>query len=622
MVRVGGVCSEEFTQHQGVPQGSVLSCTLFSLAISELAKVIPANTDCTLYVDDFAIYASGANLPRLTRLIQVAVNKAHVWLIERGFTVNTSKTKAVHFTKMRGFFLEPELSLGNTRIQFTEQYKFLGLIMDRKLSWKPHIQAVRNQCLKSINVLKVLSSVSWGADRASMMHIHRMLIRSKLDYGCQIYDSAPKSTLKILDPVHNLGIRLSTGAFRTSRVESLYCEAEEPSLYDRRSKLSLQLYSRLSGMPDTPTYRVVFNNAHDELFTNLRVHSNFGYRMRLLNERLALPHIPSIVMPSFAYNNEPWCFVAQAVCERRNLPKKGNAPALLLAAEHEAHRITVHINHVPIYTDGSKSPEGVGCAAVLPNCSDSRHLVGASSVYTAELMAIYTALGRIYQSPQRNFVIFSDSQSAITAIANRFTEHPLVKRIHTCIGMLQFSDKLVHLCWTPAHVGVPGNEAADSLARSATAKPIVHGAKIPMRDLYPVIKSVIWSEWESTWSDVPVFENKLRAVKSSIKEFSTSHSRNRRCETLMTRLRIGHTRLTHGYLLRGEQRPLCNECIVPLTVRHVLLECPEYGAARRRYFGTDGWQRQLDIGDVLADSQSAVVRVFSYIQDCGLLKDI
>ena len=53
----------------------------------------------------------------------------------------------------------------------------------------------------------------------------------------------------MLDPIHNQGLRLALGAFRTSPVASLYVEADEPSLYSRREKLSLQYAIRLAANP-------------------------------------------------------------------------------------------------------------------------------------------------------------------------------------------------------------------------------------------------------------------------------------------------------------------------------------------------------------------------------------
>ena len=87
--------------------------------------------------------------------------------------------------------------------------------------------------------MKVLSNISWGADRSTLLYLYLSLIRSKLDYGSIVCGSAGKSYLQTLDSVHHQGLRLALGAFRTSPITSLYVEADEPSLYLRREKLSI-----------------------------------------------------------------------------------------------------------------------------------------------------------------------------------------------------------------------------------------------------------------------------------------------------------------------------------------------------------------------------------------------
>ena len=62
-VRVGTSMSDLAVQHEGVPQGSVQSCTLFALAINGLASCMLPSIDTSLYVDDFAIFTSSAHLP-------------------------------------------------------------------------------------------------------------------------------------------------------------------------------------------------------------------------------------------------------------------------------------------------------------------------------------------------------------------------------------------------------------------------------------------------------------------------------------------------------------------------------------------------------------------------------
>ena len=113
---------------------------------------------------------------------------------------------------------------------------------------------------KSIKFIesKVLSHTNWGADRTVLLQLYRSLIRSKLDYGSIVYGSARKSYLMELDTVHHKGLRLALGALRTSPVESLYVEAEEPSLYLRREKLALQYATRLAAGPSNPAFKVTF----------------------------------------------------------------------------------------------------------------------------------------------------------------------------------------------------------------------------------------------------------------------------------------------------------------------------------------------------------------------------
>ena len=82
-----------------------------------------------------------------------------------------------------------------------------------------------------------------------MLRLYSSLVRSKLDYGSVVYVSTYSSCLKMLYPVHNQGLQLCLGAFRTSLTECVYVEANEPSLYYRRLKLSLQFCI-------CPTYQV------------------------------------------------------------------------------------------------------------------------------------------------------------------------------------------------------------------------------------------------------------------------------------------------------------------------------------------------------------------------------
>ena len=232
-VKIGSTFSDEYIQHEGVPQGSVLSCTLFALAVNDLPSSVPDGVESFLYVVDFALVTASSCLASAERRLQLAVGRAHRWATAHGFKFSPQKTVAMHFTKKRGLFPPLDLSLGRDHIREVSETRFLGMILDSKLTWIPHLKYVKHKCLRSLNLLKCISKKSWGADRRSLLRIYRATVRSQLDYGCQIYASATATSLKMLNSIHHLCIRR----------RALCAESGEPSLYYRRDLLSLQMYT-------------------------------------------------------------------------------------------------------------------------------------------------------------------------------------------------------------------------------------------------------------------------------------------------------------------------------------------------------------------------------------------
>ena len=85
-----------------------------------------------------------------------------------------------------------------------------------------------------------------------------------MDYGCIVYGSARTSYLKTLDAIHHQGLRLCLGTFRTSPVDSLYFEANEP-LDLRRFKITLQFIVKLKANIDNPAFDYVFHKQFENL---------------------------------------------------------------------------------------------------------------------------------------------------------------------------------------------------------------------------------------------------------------------------------------------------------------------------------------------------------------------
>ena len=123
-------------------------------------------------------------------------------------------------------------------------------------------------------------------------------------------------------------------------------------------------------------------------------------------------------------------------------------------------------DHVAVYTDGSTDGDNVGCASVSDFHTSKARLRDNSSIFSAEVQAIYLALNFIASNNNRNFIIFSDSLSVLQSLQNRNLSNPLVQQLLIKHHELS-SNRNIIFCWLPSHVGIPGNEEADSAAKSS-----------------------------------------------------------------------------------------------------------------------------------------------------------
>ena len=242
----------------------------------------------------------------IERQQQQNLNKIENWATSNGFEFFKSKKQCVRFCLLRKQHDDPVLHLYGSLIPVVEESKFLGILFDRKLSFIPHIKYLKAKGLKALNLLKVLSHTSWGADRTTLLKLYRSLVRSKSDYGCIIYGSVPKSYLQMIDPIHNQGLRLALGAFRTSPVASLYVEADELPLYSQREKLSLQYAIRLAANPSNPACEVTFQPNYVDLYKQKpKAIKSFGIRISPLLEAANIK--PQNVKKHFTPTIPAWC---------------------------------------------------------------------------------------------------------------------------------------------------------------------------------------------------------------------------------------------------------------------------------------------------------------------------
>ena len=87
-------------------------------------------------------------------------------------------------------------------------------------------------------------------------------------------------------------------------------------------------------------------------------------------------------------------------------------------------------------------------------------------------------------------------------------------------------------------------------------------------------------------------QNKLHHIQDTISEWPAGYRRNRK-EVIISRLYIGHTQITHSHLLKGEDSPVYPTCKVPLTVKHILINCDRFRQICPKHYQTNNLKTAL-----------------------------
>ena len=544
-----------------------------------------ASADGSLFVDDLSLGCAGSSLDCIERQLQSILRALQTWCDENGFKFEPKKTICVHFTRKHNLVRQPDLYLNNIRIPVKTEAKFLGIWFDNKLTFKFHINYLIKKCTKAINLLKTVAHKDWGGDRTVLLRLYRSLIRSKLDYGSIIYGSAAKTHLNKIDVVAHTGLRIALGAFRTSPIESLYAEAGEPPLALRREQLATQYAVRVSQYPDNPVNDCIFNFPFSDEYAKLIPTSTlkppFGFRVKPLLEEINFDKDNIFECKPI---NSPWCRPKPEIDWSLTQFKKSETTSEIFLSKFLEIKAS-YAGYQEIYTDGSKSDDAVAFAALYQDFDFSceGRLPPISSVFSAELFAIYEAFWIIKNSHLNHFVIFSDSKSSLEALTQMEPTNPVVCGLLKKYNKLLKDGKTLKFCWVPSHIGIPGNEAVDSLAKEALDKEDVHLdiLQIVASDYKHPIRQRLKQKHQSYFDGF--FNNKLKQIQPKINYNTKVGVHCRKDEMVVTRLKIGHTYFTNGYLLRDEDPPYCQADDCTFTVKHILTECSECVDERRRY---------------------------------------
>ena len=558
---------------EGVPQGSVISPTLFNIFINDIVENTHPNINKALHADDLTLWNASESLPAATIRMQETLNKVGKWAADWGVTINCSKTVATCFS-LSTQKETIQLTINNKAIPQEDTPTFLGIKLDKRLTWNTHIKETESRATRRLAVMKKLAGTDWGANSKILKQIYTGYVRPVMEYGSATWSTASKSNTHRLSTVQNTGMRIITGGLKTTPIAALETTTKLAPLDERREGKILTYHAKIQRMPSLPAHNILQARTKNRL-----KRSSFNHISRQLAKTHsdALPNTPEVYEPIQII--EEWNSPEHNIVFSKEVPGidiKEDLPKTTLRSLTINMIETLYNRNkwTHIYTDGSTNPNtktgGSGIVILHTHGHTTSHSFLAGSPTTshkAELIAIREATSQIYKlTPSAShFVILTDSRSCIEGLMSPrdHLERETLERLTT----LSLQSTLA-VQWIPSHCGLHGNEEADEMARLGRDAPQDnhHTNCISYCEAKGMIKDIYKRQWTEKHNP-PIGDDWPNLT--------------RREQTTILRLRTGHNRLLHHQHRIGlSHTPEC-PCGTGLqNAEHILQWCPLHREAR------------------------------------------
>lgn len=463
---------------------------------------------------------------------------------------------------------------------------YLGVTLDGKLTWEPHIRYISGRAALALNALRALAKVSYGANPGTLMIVYKGLIRAILEWASILYASARQSLLVILDRVQYAAIRIILGFMRSTPIPILLSEAGEPPLTYRRSLLLNRNAVRLVSWNDNPVLpRLLKLRMLSEKRRGIPKYVAGFPLLQSLDSALELqggtkkPSRPS----NFDVSWSDLVFDLDLMLDSEMGGEIGlaDSPDILLNCRLSSRFPMSTV----FYTDGSykKSTGRAGSGVFAPaiNFKQGTKLISCNSAYMAELQAVYRTLRYVEDLKIRKAVICTDALNIINDLKSRINGRELVPIVY---GIAVISIKLLkagyelNFVWIPSHRNISGNVEADKQAKTARDFDIGKFTGFSAADNRTIVDEDFKATTKHLWPFFPEARVKQKYFNyvSAKSERPWFHNLDlpRKTICLINRLRSGHVCTGELFQRFGWNIPyLCKCGYETSSLQHYLYDC-------------------------------------------------
>ena len=468
--------------------------------MNDITTTVPRHVSNTLHADDFAVWYAEEHTTTAVHRIQNAINEVCSWTESWALQLNTTKTVSTLFT-LSTAKEKVSLKLNNQPVPQAETPTFLGVTLDTRLTWKPHLEAVEAKATRKLAIMKKLAGTTWGANSD--------ILKTGLHRGC-------KTSRRVC--LHNLGYCLKNQQ-KQARQSAEHGPENHLRCYEKHTKIQqMEKTADLQPLERRCEYKAAIQWEKLKRLSSHPLHQKLQQGTKNRLKRKSFKH----KLKDLQKENADLLEADPGKCEehtmsvwasRKSLPEvrteipglaaKGTqAPELQKALTLEMIQSSYpKSTWTHVFTDGSAENAvrngGNGAYIHRPDGTTSSLSIPAgdlSSNYRAEVHALKAATEHLIEEDcnQQNIVLLSDSLSALQSLTNGPTDLR-TQQLHNSLRTLSDNDKVV-LQWVPAHVGIAGKETADRLAKAAAKLPQPH-----FSTSYKEVKTLLKQKQKSAW---------------------------------------------------------------------------------------------------------------------------
>lgn len=242
-VKVGNSTSPTVDITFGVPQGAVMSPTLYNVFTHDVPQ--PEDCEVAQFADDTAFFKSSRYAKTITQTLERTFNKYQRYYKLWKIKVNNDKTQAIFFSKRRTKQL-PQIPLkaGDSNIEWSNEVKYLGLVLDKKLTYRQHVNYVAEKTLKAMRILYSMLNRKSKLDQSNKLLLLKVCLRPISTYAAPILVQAAKTHLRKLQVIQNKILRMILDAPWWTRTTTLHENTELEMIADFIQRLTDNFHAR------------------------------------------------------------------------------------------------------------------------------------------------------------------------------------------------------------------------------------------------------------------------------------------------------------------------------------------------------------------------------------------